>query len=513
MDIESIVTDCKKGNTNAFGKLYNSFSRQMLEVIDRYIHDKDIAKDILHDGFIIAFTSISSLKDGAKAEAWLTRIMRNLSLQYLRKQSENISVPLSETAIPQQMADSRDNEELSWEQLEAIIDRLPEGYNKVFRLNVLEGLSHKEIAQLLGISHLTSASQLHRAKVMLRRMINDYRIGIGVFSLLLIISICLYNLLNKANLENSLRDSSLAGTDNKGTPSPAVTKPIADQPRSLTPQKLYRRPQANIPEAIDAAADTVSEKSTVINVPQDSVEVDSVTMIPDTDPYEPLLAYNETTVPSRSAKESDWSLSVGYSGATANTSTRNLPPDLSLGDPNSPPADAEQTEHIRYYMPLTFSLSLSKALSERWAIESGLRYTYLRSDKTVENRYSVTETIHKAHYLGIPLKVNYNILTTHRFSLYGQGGAVLDIPLHSTSTVFEKSTYESMPSITKTNLHIPAQWSIEGGIGVEYRLTPSISIYAEPSFKYYLNSGSEANTLREKKPLELTLPLGLKLTW
>lgn len=508
MDIESIVTDCKKGNTNAFGMFYSSFSHKMLEVIGHYIHNKDIAKDILHDGFIIAFTSISSLKEGVKVEAWLTTIMRNLSLQYLRKESEHISIPISETAIPQEMADPAECEDLSWEQLESIINRLPEGYNKVFRLNVLEGLSHKEIAQLLGISHLTSASQLHHAKMLLRRMINDYRIGIGLLSLLIVFSICVYNILYKDNLLDSQRNSSIAETDDKGTASTADTELIADQTNSTT-QPIYRQPQTNILKAIEATVDTVSEKTDIIEIPQDSVAVDSLRPAHEPLPSEPILAYNETNASVRSPKESEWSLSVAYSGATANSRSRNLPP-LANGDPD---AITEETEHIRNYMPLTFSLSLSKALSERWAIESGLRYTYLRSDKTVENRFSVTETIQKVHYIGIPLKVNYNIFTTRRFSLYSQGGAVLDIPLHSTSTVFEKPTYGSMPTITKTNLHIPAQWSIEGGIGVEYRLTPSISIYAEPSFKYYFNSGPEINTIREKKPLELTLPIGLKLTW
>ena len=88
MDIESIVADCKNGNSDAFGVLYRTFSLPMLGVIGYYLHYQDVAKDILHDGFIVAYTSISSLKDGAKIESWLTTIMKNLSLQYLRKEAE-----------------------------------------------------------------------------------------------------------------------------------------------------------------------------------------------------------------------------------------------------------------------------------------------------------------------------------------------------------------------------------------------------------------------------------------
>lgn len=141
----------------------------MREVVAYYIHNDDIEKDVLHDGFLIAYTSIGSLKNGAKIEAWLTSIMKNLSLQYLKDESSHISVPMSDTAIADNAITSADNaRELTWEELDKIIDKLPEGYGKVFRLAVLDGLSHKEIAALLGIAPHSSSSQLTHAKAMLR---------------------------------------------------------------------------------------------------------------------------------------------------------------------------------------------------------------------------------------------------------------------------------------------------------------------------------------------------------
>ena len=102
---------------------------------------------------------------------------------------------------PEQLAEQKTETDLSWEQLESIINRLPDGYGKVFRLNVLQGLSHKEIAKLLGISHLTSASQLHHAKALLRRMIYQYRMEMGIFSVVIAIIFIVYNFISRRNIQ------------------------------------------------------------------------------------------------------------------------------------------------------------------------------------------------------------------------------------------------------------------------------------------------------------------------
>lgn len=99
MDKVSLVKQCQSGDREAFGILYQTYFAPMREVVAYYIHNDDIEQDVLHDGFLIAYTSIGSLKNGAKIEAWLTSIMKNLSLQYLKDESSHISVPMSDTAI------------------------------------------------------------------------------------------------------------------------------------------------------------------------------------------------------------------------------------------------------------------------------------------------------------------------------------------------------------------------------------------------------------------------------
>lgn len=188
MDKVQLVKRCQSGDREALGILYQTYLLSMMDVVRNYIHNADVEQDILHDGFLIAFASIGSLKNGTKLEAWLTSIMKNLSIQYLRDEASHISVPMSDTAIADNVDATVDEQRgLTWEELDKIIDKLPEGYGNVFRLAVLEGLSHKEIGALLGIAPHSSSSQLTHAKALLRRMIKKYRMEMGLLSIIGII--------------------------------------------------------------------------------------------------------------------------------------------------------------------------------------------------------------------------------------------------------------------------------------------------------------------------------------
>lgn len=76
MDNIRLVELCKSGNREAFGLLYENYLPVMREVVAYYIHNSDAVWDVIHDGFIVAFTSISTLRNGAKVESWLTTIIK-----------------------------------------------------------------------------------------------------------------------------------------------------------------------------------------------------------------------------------------------------------------------------------------------------------------------------------------------------------------------------------------------------------------------------------------------------
>jgi RNA polymerase sigma-70 factor (ECF subfamily) len=136
-----------------------------------------VVEDALHDAFVVIFTSLDSLRDDSKAEAWMVSIARNIAL----KCNDHNEIPLtisldeiSEVELPPSEEGETNIKGLSSAEVIKLIDKLPEGYKQVFRLSVFEGLTHKEIAAMLGIEPHSSSSQLTRAKQMLRKMMQQY---------------------------------------------------------------------------------------------------------------------------------------------------------------------------------------------------------------------------------------------------------------------------------------------------------------------------------------------------
>ena len=241
MDKIQLVKQCQSGDREAFGILYQTYLEPMRGIVTYYVNNPDTVWDILHDGFLIAFASIASLKNAEKVEAWLTSIMKNLSLQYLRDVSSHTSVTMPDTAIADNVSASEDEvRELTWEELDKIIEKLPEGYGKVFRLAVLDGLSHKEIAALLGIAPHSSSSQLTHAKTMLRRMIKQYRMEMGLLSLLVLITIIWHFIPKHEDVKPS--DSIISSNDDSNhTNLPDTITGISDDNDcvDVTPKTIY----------------------------------------------------------------------------------------------------------------------------------------------------------------------------------------------------------------------------------------------------------------------------------
>lgn len=513
MDKRHLIQRCQSGDRGAFGILYQTYLTPMYEIVAYYVHNHEAVWDILHDGFLIAFASIDSLKNAVKVEAWLTSIMKNLSLQYLKDEASHISVPMSDTAIADNISEPIDEgRELTWEELDKIIEKLPKGYGKVFRLAVLDGLSHKEIAALLGIAPHSSSSQLTHAKAMLRRMITQYRMEMVLLSIIGIIMLIWHWTINRREEMPSTPIIS-SNTDKE---IPFVTDSIEGvnstddsiMPRSKKFYKVIRHPETQ-----NNIAETTIPVDSIRTVKNDSITNDTVKVFPNIINQEELIAQENLPI-TQHAETPDWSLALAYSGALGeNDLNRYRTPYPGLPDEEGPTEEIDVTEKTRHYMPLVIGLSLNKSLSSRWSIETGLRYTFLRSDFLSESKLMHKETIQRIHYIGVPLKLNYRIFTYNGFSLYGQGCGALDIPVHGTQSILEYSPKSGTANKDFIHINAPLQWSVEGGLGIQYHFTPSFSIYAEPSFRYYFNTGSDIKTIRQEKPFEFTIPIGLRFTW
>lgn len=167
-----IIEGCVAGNRNSQAMLYHHFSSKMMGVCMRYSNNYHTAEDILQEGFIKVFTYIEKYRGEGSFEGWIRRIFVNTAIEHFRKNSKMYA-----TDDLQSVESSIINEDavsnLSAKDLVSYIQQMSPGYRTIFNMYVVEGYSHKEIAQMLGISEGTSKSQLARARGLLQKLITD----------------------------------------------------------------------------------------------------------------------------------------------------------------------------------------------------------------------------------------------------------------------------------------------------------------------------------------------------
>lgn len=176
MDEETLVDRCKSGNQEAQRELFNRFSPLMLGVAMRYINDKERAEDVLQDGFIKVFKNIHRFEHRGSLEGWIRRIIVNTALDQIRKNKKTQGDIELDNSVFEIVQKSEVESQLQAEFLMKIVQQLPEGYRVVFNLFAIEGYSHKEIADEMGISESTSKSQYSRARAYLRKVLKEYGI-------------------------------------------------------------------------------------------------------------------------------------------------------------------------------------------------------------------------------------------------------------------------------------------------------------------------------------------------
>lgn len=173
IDEQELVTGCLNGERIAQRHLYDTYVDYMMLTCYRYIPNQEDAKEIMLDGFTNAYKNLSKFeyRGGGSLKAWLKKIMINQCLMFLRKKN-NVLANADEIDSFNEPAINTDAiARLNMKELLAMIHQLPSGYRTVFNLNIFEGMTHKEIGNLMGISENTSKSQLHKAKALLQKTI------------------------------------------------------------------------------------------------------------------------------------------------------------------------------------------------------------------------------------------------------------------------------------------------------------------------------------------------------
>ncbi len=537
MDTVKLIGQCAVGDRDAMARLYHAYSGRMLKLIERYVNEPSAAEDILHDGFLVIFSHISELRAPEKLEYWMGTIMKNLAIQYLSR--IEVATVLEDMDEP---ADTPDmNDILSYNELEVIINKLPEGYRKIFKLAVLENKSHKEIGKLLGIAPHSSSSQLARAKAMMRKLISERQAALALMVLLLLlspISIVMFKTdMNDMSMNITqtvgrlVEETSVKSGDNISvSPENLIAGSFSSKKTTATRLKTSSdvppttKTEDPVEERIEANEERTDikheEEPTVQTTEADTARKHKLTVEPVTgNEYRTYIAASGR----RHNGSQNWSVGLTYSlntdrlanasggndytvngpwndGSISGSDKPTIPPEPDYSNPGNIKREAHHS------LPVTFGISLSRSLSPRTSIETGLNLTYMRSNVSFGfDNHSCMDALVKSYYLGIPVKLNFKIATYEQISIYGSGGMAVDIPLSSTTRTLYKASSFSAPAMNPRT-----QFSLSVGLGLDYRLTRSVSIYAEPSLRYYPANGSSLPTIRSEHPFEFTIPIGLR---
>lgn len=169
-----LIKGCIAGDRRLQEELYRRFSPKMYAVCLRYANNADDAQDLLQEGFIKVYRNLHRFRAEGSFEGWIRRVFVNTSIEHFRKKSTRLSMVTDKEENTIEDADITAIHKLAEKDIINIIQELSPGYRTVFNLYVVEGYSHKEIGELLGISEGTSKSQLARAKGVLQKKITQY---------------------------------------------------------------------------------------------------------------------------------------------------------------------------------------------------------------------------------------------------------------------------------------------------------------------------------------------------
>ena len=515
-NITTLVEKAKLGDADAFSTLYQMYYPKMKGIcINILREDKAVVDDLVQDAFVLAFVSLKDLKNTHRFSQWLTSITTNLVLKYQEKGKKYNFISLSEIEEDFSIVlenDSASQQSIQYEEIMSAIDNLPEGYKKIFNMSVLDGLSHREIGELLDIAPHSSSSQLARAKAMLRNTLFP-RAMLLIALALIVIPVYRYFTAKKKLV--SKNDVNIVRTRK---PSKGITS-------------MQKKPNVSVSSAQNA----------VLCSNYLSVQHGKNTVIPNEEKW---IAGD-----TRTHKKSKWQLlAAGSLGTTlaqnvykiiagsgdditseqpseksfttweeyAEYLHRLTPTDhtaenvamMDIADNNK--GKIEEAEH--HDKPITLGLAVNKNIGKHWSLETGLQYSYLKSYFTLGTGDYRVDKEQKLHYIGIPVKLSYQFMRYKRLSAYGSAGASIQIPLYGKTyadyIVGGKSGYTTDWKTTSS-----MQWTVNTNIGIQYQFAPKLTLFVEPTLNWYIPNGSAVKNAWTERPFTLTVPFGIRFSW
>lgn len=558
MDAQELISRCKAGDQQALHLLYEQYRPRLLNICRQHAKGDDVAEDLLHDAFVIILTSLNQLRDADKLESWMTSIVRNVGFHYRKH------VDKEQAALQQMAGEGPFTVETTlmpdFEQLHTLVLQLPKGYQQVFRLSVFEGLSHQEISQLLGISPHSSSSQLSHAKRMLQLLIKQSWV---LILLLIAIPTAVWKLLQKGEPDAVDNQKPISDSSRQQEPQP---EPVVETPHDKPVYASASKRHPALP--IRYQTEAVIQRDSIPYVEEHVDTLTETAQVPkEQSQGDTLIFQRRQTLPShdelhlttkRPSKSSTWNIQLAYNGqigqrdeyltdanisihSFASASNSYIPTDYSFNNwidyswslnnafprneitvetrslmeiaaQNAMVNHGEMKEQYSHQLPFTLQLTLSRQLTSRLSIETGLSYTQMKSTIVTGSAMAHIREQQRLRYLGIPLRFGWQWYSKAHLSLYSSAGGMLELPIRSMLNV-EHVANDIVTFNKETTLDVPCQWSISLGLGIQYDLTPHFGIYMEPGLQYFFDDGSNLKSYRTEHPLSITLPFGLRFHW
>ena len=167
----------------------------------------------------------------------------------------------------------------------------------------------------------------------------------------------------------------------------------------------------------------------------------------------------------------------------------------------------------KHRLPVKFGLSFRYQFNDRWSMESGLTYTYLRADLTAGSASHYYDSQQRLQYLGIPLHINFDCWKNRHWNLYASAGGSIDKCVHGRLDTDFVLDNQLISSESKSIMEKPVQLSVDGAIGAQWNITEKFGLYAEPGVVYHFDNGSRVETIYKDKPFNFNFKLGVRLTF
>lgn len=318
----------------------------------------------------------------------------------------------------------------------------------------------------------------------------------------------------KQEAEKQMNDKEwvAAVTENQESVAEEEEKP---KQRSLRPRLLSVNARANNVPAVKASSEVPVEEEVTEDSHEDNIEEQ---IIEEVQPVQTRTVVDKEEKPTKAEpKPRKWGFGMGAGSLSAgNNSSVNAFALRSsavtneyLSLMNASSFEQLPKTDVKHKMPLSFGLSASRYLTDRWSLQAGLSYSYLVSEWTTNKTYRA-ESEQRLHFLGVPVAVTYKIAEWNRFMFYASAGGQVELNVAGKVCTDLYSPVEKLKSVTEKERMKEPYFSVNARVGVSYPIIRFLSAYAEVGADYYFDNGSDVETIHSEKPFYVGLQLGFR---